>query len=149
MPDCTHNFPNIKIIHKISKQLIIDLRSKYQFLVQTMLDADDKLLFKTANHTAKEEVLNTTDDVPSKMTTINKFFFLTSKIPKTGIGQLWFTIRIATDLDYDEITAVTSYDLTSEYIKMMKKRLQSFNILLHPTFSFQAIGQIQMMSETK
>ena len=60
------------------------------------------------------------------MTVMNKFIFLTNKISNTGIGQLWVTVRNATDLDYVKIAAVTSYDLASEDITMMNKRLQSF-----------------------
>jgi hypothetical protein len=129
-------FITLKIEMNPSTTFLLDLRDKYCTILDTLLEADKKLILRTAdpNHSGKD--IKKTEDIPRKMTSMIKYFYTTNKAPKKDKGQIWITARISSDESFEDICTATSYDLADENITLMKKRLQAFKTVQPAYFQF-------------
>ena len=60
------------------------------------------------------------------MTKMGKYFYTTSRPPKEGKEDMWFTFRISTTEELGDLMQTTEYDLRDENIVLMRKKLQCF-----------------------
>ena len=86
-------FVSIVIQAQASTSFLEELRDKYKFLTTTLMEADENLLILGANPDSTCTPLRDPEDVPSKMVSMNKYFFTSSKAPKEekngGKGSIW------------------------------------------------------------
>ena len=122
----TIHYMNVKFTVSASNSILKDIRSKYKSLLSTLIEADDKLVFLSADPTKPQPILLDPGKIPEKMTKLGKYFQSTSRPPKDGDGDIWATFRIQADEDLGDILQATEYDLRDENIVLMRKRLQCF-----------------------
>ena len=105
------------------------LHDKYTILIDTLLQVDEELLinpYDPKHDLTDTRSLRTAKDLPSKMTTLQRYIAITSRCPKSGKGAtIWANLRISHDSDFEEIMNLTSFDLESNEINLMTKRIQS------------------------
>ena len=102
--------------------------SKLGIIIDNLLQADDSVL--CLPYDPKHDLTNTplvrqVNDIPVKMTALQKYFKITSRAPKSKEkATVWGNIRISHDSEFEEIQNLVSYELQSNDINFMNKRVQ-------------------------
>jgi len=66
------------------------------------------------------------EDLPTKMTALQKCINVITRCPRPGEGvTVWANICISHDYEFEEILNLTSFDLQSNEINLMSKRIQA------------------------
>ena len=65
-----------------STTFLLDLRDKYCNILDTLLEADSKLILRTADPDHNVKGIKKSEDIPRKMTSMIKYFYTTNKAPK-------------------------------------------------------------------
>ena len=105
------------------------LHNKYTILIDTLLQADEELLinpYDPKHDLTDTKSLRAAKDLPNKMTALQRFIAVTTRCPKPGKGAtIWANLRISHDSEFEEIMNLTSFDLESNEINLMTKRIQA------------------------
>lgn len=105
------------------------LHTKYSTLIDILLQADEELLvnqYDPKHDYDNAKFLRNAKDLPSKMTALQRFVAVTTRCPKPGHGAtIWANIRISHDTEFEDIMNLTSFDLQSNEMNMMSKRIQA------------------------
>ena len=117
-------FITVKITLRASNTFLADLRKKYINLLETMQEGDSTVKLLPVNTDKSDEWLSVPEELPTKMTSLNKWFSTSSRAPKSSVGTVWATSRISLEGNFEDLMNVTSYDLQDQQITLMKKRLQ-------------------------
>ena len=130
----------IKLQMNASPTYLQDLRDKYIMFINTLQEVDENLIIKGVNVTKGNKKITNPKTLPERNIGLNKYFYTTSKPPKAdkngGVGVIWATALICTDESFDELATASHFDLESEGITMMKKRLQCFKSVTPAYFQF-------------
>ena len=104
--------------------------SKFTLVVDNLLQADDTILilpYDPKLDLTDSSPLREASDIPDKMTTLQRYFKITSRAPKLNEkATVWGNARISHDSEFEDILNLVSYDLQSNDINCMLKRVQCF-----------------------
>ena len=133
-------YATINIEIYASTTFIENLRDEYMFLIRKLKEVDEDVLIKGVSPGKKDSPILDPDNLPHKVAGMNKHFFSTSKAPKVDQngekGMIWATALIDTDDYFDDITSTNNYNLETEGIVLMKKRLRCFRSVTPAYFQF-------------
>ena len=105
------------------------LHAKYAILIDIFLQADEELLinqYDPKHDYDNAKFLRTAKDLPTKMTALQRFVAVITRCPKPGHGTtIWANIRISHNSEFEDIMNLTSFDLQSNEMNMMSKRIQA------------------------
>ena len=105
------------------------LHAKYAIIIDILHQVDEKLLInqydpKHSYNTTK--FLHTAKDLPTRMPVLQRFVAVTTRWPKPDHGAtIWANIRISHDSEFEDIIIITSFDLKSNEMNLMSKRIQA------------------------
>ena len=103
---------------------------KFKIIVDNLQQADDSTLILP--YDPKLDLTDTCQirqiqDIPIKMTALQRFFKITSRALKGNEkATVWGNARISHDSEFDDILNLITYDLQSNDISCMLKRVQCF-----------------------
>ena len=105
------------------------LHAKYTILIDILLQADEELLmnqYDPKHDYVNAKFIRNAEDLPTKMTALQRFVAVTTRCPKPGHGAtVWANFRISHDSEFEDIMNLTSFDLQSNEMNMMSKRIQA------------------------
>ena len=106
------------------------LWDQYKLLKSILLEADDTVIFLPINIDKTVNLLQQKDKIPKKMTRINTYSHLMSRLPKVykaaNKPTIWANAPIAYDGDWEDIINTTMYDLEYANTQPIVKRVQCF-----------------------
>ena len=105
------------------------LHNKYTILIDTLLQAEEELLvnpYESKHDIIDIKSLRAAEYLPTKMTALQRLVAVTIHCPKSSKGAtICANIRISHDSEFEDIMNLTSFDLESNEINLMSKRIQA------------------------
>ena len=97
-------------------------------LFDNLIQADETVLwlpYDPKYDLTDTALIRQADKIPDKMTALQKYFKITSRAPKKDEkAVVWGNIRISHDSEFEDIQNLISYELNSNDINLMYKRVQ-------------------------
>ena len=107
---------------------LAEVLAKFTLVIDNLQQADDTTLilpYDPKLDLTDTAPLRQVSDLPDKMTALQRFFKITSRAPKLNEkATVWSNARISHDSEFEDILNLISYDLQSNDINCMIKRVQ-------------------------